>query len=133
MADGASGGLSRLMPSLCAGLSSHLDFLCAGLHLRPTRRLAPRLWKSNMTFLHLHHDHVSGFTRHSRLWVGKVFGRIGTGLRTFHGAIVQAKLRRCEMLFRPDYDEMFPPDQDMTKDPTKFPQRPLILGDKWDF
>jgi hypothetical protein len=36
---------------------------------------------------------------------------------------------RTETLFRPDYDEMFEREHDAGK----FPQRPLILGDKWDF
>jgi hypothetical protein len=91
---------------------------------------APKLWKIEMTLLHLHHDE-NGFTRQNTLWIEKVLRRIGAALRTFHRAIVRAKLRRLrsELLFRPDYNEMFAPEQDATRSP----QRPLILGDKWDF
>jgi hypothetical protein len=90
----------------------------------------PKLWKIEMTLLHLHHDE-NGFARQNTLWIEKVLRRIGAALRTFHRAMVRAKLRRLrnELLFRPDYNEMFAPEQDATRSP----QRPLILGDKWDF
>ena len=75
-------------------------------------------------------------TRHPRRMSGRrtlmlLHSRIARALTTFHRAIVRAKLRRLqsEMLFRKDYSDMLPPEQDATK----FPQRPLVLGDKWDF
>ena len=84
-----------------------------------------------MTLLHLHHDDTNGLARRNTFRIGKAARRIGAAFRTFHRAIVRARLRRLrrEMLFRPDYDEMFPAEQDATR----FAQRPLILGDKWDF
>ncbi len=36
---------------------------------------------------------------------------------------------RHEMVLRPDVSE----SHDQNKDAAKFPQRPLIIGDKWDF
>ncbi|HWZ38111.1 MAG TPA: hypothetical protein VNY08_07420 [Bradyrhizobium sp.] len=84
-----------------------------------------------MTLLHQHHDETGGFARQNIFRIEKAARRIGAAFRTFHRAIVRAKLRRLrtELLLRPDYNEMFSPEQDASK----FPQRPLILGDKWDF
>jgi hypothetical protein len=65
--------------------------------------------------------------------------RIGAVLGMLHQAIVTAKTRRLahELMFRPDaYDEWFrgsDREPDLGKDAAKLPQRPLILGDKWDF
>jgi hypothetical protein len=84
-----------------------------------------------MTLLHLHHDHVRSGAREQRSPLTRALKRIGAGSRWMHRAIVGAKLRRVhmELMFRHDYDEWLPPEQDIKK----FPQRPLILGDKWDF
>jgi hypothetical protein len=84
-----------------------------------------------MTLLRLHHDDVRSFARKERLPLRQLLRWIGRAFRVLHQSIVRAKLRRLqsEMLFRRDYDEMFSPE----KDASKFPQRPLILGDKWDF
>jgi hypothetical protein len=61
--------------------------------------------------------------------------RVGAVLGMLHQAIVTAKTRRLarELAFRPgsQNDGFWGPDPD--KDATKLPQRPLILGDKWDF
>jgi hypothetical protein len=63
--------------------------------------------------------------------------RVGAVLGMLHQAIVTAKTRRLarELMFRPEaYDEWSrEPEPDSDKDATKLPQRPLILGDKWDF
>jgi hypothetical protein len=84
-----------------------------------------------MALFHLHHDDARGFARENPLPISRLFKRIGAAFKLLHRGIVSAKLRRVrtEMLFRPDYDEMFEPERDASK----FPQRPLILGDKWDF
>jgi hypothetical protein len=65
--------------------------------------------------------------------------RIGAALGTLHQAIVTAKTRRLtrELMFLPEayddwssgHDRQAGPGQDATR----LPQRPLILGDKWDF
>jgi hypothetical protein len=84
-----------------------------------------------MTLLHLHHDDLHGLERQDASWIRKALRRARAALRGFHRAIVRARLDRLrnEFLFQKDYSDMLPPEQDATK----FPQRPLILGDKWDF
>jgi hypothetical protein len=84
-----------------------------------------------MTLYHLRQDDVDGAAREARFPLAGALKRIGAGFRWLHRAIVSAKLRRLqrELMFRHDYDELLPPEQDVSK----VPQRPLILGDKWDF
>ena len=84
-----------------------------------------------MALLHLHQDEVRGFARKRYFSISRVLKRIGDIFGMLHRGIVSAKLQRAqnEYLFRRDYDEMLPPEQDVTK----FAQRPMILGDKWDF
>jgi hypothetical protein len=67
--------------------------------------------------------------------------RTSAVFRIVHQAIVTAKTRRLqrelmfhagsrdERSFQPHGDESY----DADNDGAKFPQRPLILGDKWDF
>jgi hypothetical protein len=56
-----------------------------------------------------------------RVIARKIRSRIGAALATMHQAIVAAKLRRVrrELTFH-------------TRELRDFPQRPLILDDKWD-
>ncbi|HTC99057.1 MAG TPA: hypothetical protein VK734_15095 [Bradyrhizobium sp.] len=84
-----------------------------------------------MTLLYLRHDDMSATARGNGASMARLFRRIGIAFRLLHRGIVRAKLRRLhsELLFRRDYSEMLPPEEDAAK----FPQRPLILGDKWDF
>jgi hypothetical protein len=84
-----------------------------------------------MTFLHLRHDDFGGFPSESQLSITRLARRVGAAFRLLHRSIVTAKVRRLqsEMLFRRDYSDLSAPEQDATK----FPQQPLILGDKWDF
>jgi len=80
-----------------------------------------------MTLLHLHHD--EGLTHTDNLGVAQYFRRIGAAFRMLHRSIVSTKLRQGEWMFRPDYGDMLSDEQDLKN----FPQRPLVLGDKWDF
>jgi hypothetical protein len=84
-----------------------------------------------MTLLYLRHDDTSGIARGDGASLPRFVRRIGVSFRLLHRAIVRARLRRIsrELLFRRDYDDMLPLEQDATK----FPRRPLVLGDKWDF
>lgn len=86
-----------------------------------------------MALLHLHHDNVRGFARDRHFPLSRTFKRIGAALGALHRAIIDAKLRHAEsdLLLRPDYNEMLSSGSE--PDAGKFPQRPLILGDKWDF
>jgi hypothetical protein len=67
--------------------------------------------------------------------------RTGAAFNIIHQAIVTAKMRRLqrELMFHTGScdDWSLQPNayasHDLDKDAAKFPQRPLILGDKWDF
>jgi hypothetical protein len=75
-----------------------------------------------MSVIHLHHDGFAGASLLSR-----AFG----WLQTMHRAIVTAKLERLEneLVLRRGYDEGIASDRDAVR----YPQRPLVLSDKWDF
>jgi hypothetical protein len=65
----------------------------------------------------------------SRFQATQAVRRISAALKTLHRAIVAAKLHRLRnelMLHRNTRARV-------EFDAAKFPQRPLILGDKWDF
>jgi hypothetical protein len=80
---------------------------------------------------------ATSLRRHSR----RAIRRTGTVLKIMHRAIVAAKMRRVErelMFHDGSYDRWFgepgaQPNHASGKDAANFPQRPLILGDKWDF
>jgi hypothetical protein len=67
--------------------------------------------------------------------------RIGAALGIMHQAVIAAKMRRVErelMFHDGTYDRWFSePDTQQNhasgKDLANFPQRPLLLSDKWDF
>lgn len=84
-----------------------------------------------MTLLYLRHDDISVTARDNGASITRRFRRIGMVFRLLHRSILRAKLRRLhsELLFRRDYGEMLA----LEDDAATFPQRPLILGDKWDF
>jgi hypothetical protein len=68
----------------------------------------------------------------SRLPVAKVRSRLKPLFKAIHKAIVTAKMRRLrsELTFSGAHENW---SLRMDADAAKFPQRPLILGDKWDF
>jgi hypothetical protein len=108
-----------------------------------------------MTLFYLHEDRFADLTGavqsrivlpSRQMQIGRLrrlarraVSRIGAALGMLHRAIVTAKTRRLarELAFRPSaYDEWSKePDKrpGPDKDAGKLPQRPLILGDKWDF
>ncbi len=66
--------------------------------------------------------------------------RIRAALEIFHQAIVTAKMRRLRhemLLYTGPRGELIAPSDPQRQDPSqdllKFPQRPLILGEKWDY
>jgi hypothetical protein len=84
-----------------------------------------------MTLLHLRDDGPRGLAGEGRLTLARAVRRLRAALRTMHCAIVAAKLQRLrnEPGFQIDgYDG---PGSD--EDAARYPQQPLILGDKWDF
>jgi hypothetical protein len=78
----------------------------------------------------------------SRRWRGlarRAIRRTFAALDILHRAIVTAKTRRLRremMLYADTPDEVLSPDaagSGQDRDLLKFPQRPLILGEKWDY
>jgi hypothetical protein len=79
----------------------------------------------------------------SRRWRGlarRAIRRTFAALDILHRTIVAAKMRRLRremmMLHADTPDELLSPDaagSGPNRDLLKFPQRPLILGEKWDY
>jgi hypothetical protein len=85
-----------------------------------------------MTIFYSHQDRLSDQTG-MKLLIRRALSRMRAVLGIVHGAIVTARTRRLQRELR-FYDA--PRDDwssDRDKDPAKVAQRPLILGDKWDF
>jgi hypothetical protein len=82
-----------------------------------------------MALLHLHHDNRHDFAGAGRARAMRAFRRVRAVLGKIHLAIVAAKLRRLrgELMFQHDYGSS------SGQDIAKYPQRPLIIPDKWDF
>jgi hypothetical protein len=78
-------------------------------------------------------------SRHWRGLARRAIRRTIAALDILHRAIVAAKTRRLRreiMLYADTPDEMLSPDaagSGPDRDLLKFPQRPLILGEKWDY
>jgi DNA-binding HxlR family transcriptional regulator len=79
-----------------------------------------------MTVIHVHHEGLTGGSVISR-----AFAWLGAGFKSIHQAIVTAKLERLEseLVVRRGYSD----DQPSQRDVVRYPQRPLVLSDKWDF
>jgi hypothetical protein len=83
-----------------------------------------------MTLFHLHDDFAAP-AGERRFTMSRAWSWLAGALKTMHAAIVAAKTRRLEreLMFHADLgDEPF--DEQHIR---KIPQRPMILGDKWDF
>jgi hypothetical protein len=84
-----------------------------------------------MTLLQLHYDEPRTAVGQGRLAFARVIRRMGAAFRLMHRAIVVAKTRRLrnELMFHAnDRDNV-----SSAEDAMRYPQYPLILGDKWDF
>jgi hypothetical protein len=91
-----------------------------------------------MTLLHHHPDDARSLAGEGRLPFRQVLAWISGASRTLHQAIMSAKLRRLqsELWYRHAYSDFLPPRHEASpRDPDlkKFPQRPLVLDEKWDF
>jgi hypothetical protein len=89
----------------------------------PGAVFVPGFGRSHMTIFDSHREPAHAPFRNGRL-VRSAARLLRVGLRAMHRAIVTAKVRRLEreLLLR-----------DLTRGSSRFPQAPLILGDKWDF
>jgi hypothetical protein len=84
-----------------------------------------------MTLLQLRRDNPASFADEGRPAVVRAVQRVLDTLRMIHRAIIVAKTRRLErelMLHAEHRGRAIEPG-----DATRYPQRPLILDDKWDF
>jgi hypothetical protein len=84
-----------------------------------------------MTLLQLRHDNTASIAGEGRPKLVRMVKRVLAALRLMHRAIIIAKTRRLEreLVRHADLsDRAIEP-----VDATRYPQRPLILGDKWDF
>ena len=87
-----------------------------------------------MTLFHLHDD-VAATAGERRLTWARASAWFAATLKKFHEAIMAAKTRRLqrELMLHADPDEKWLGEGLGEPDVRKIPQRPMILGDKWDF
>jgi hypothetical protein len=78
-----------------------------------------------MTVIHVHHEDLTGSI------ISRALAWLNVAFKTMHQAIVAAKLERLEseLVVRRGYGGDRPSDRDALR----YPQRPLLLSDKWDF
>jgi hypothetical protein len=79
-----------------------------------------------MSVIHIHHDGLTAGSAISRAFVW-----LGAAFTAMHQAIVTAKLERLEheLVVRRGYGD----DGLVCHEAARYPQRPLVLGEKWDF
>ena len=85
-----------------------------------------------MPLFHTHRGEVFGCrgVRHrSRFSAARAVQKISAALKMMHRAIVAAKLRRLRNELMLHRNAQARAEFDVTQ----FPQRPMVLGDKWDF
>jgi hypothetical protein len=89
-----------------------------------------------MTLFHVHRSEMlgsRGLRNGSHFSAAGVTRKIRMALKAMHRAIVAAKLRRLrnELMLRGRSPAQ--PHSRAEPDASRFPQRPMMLGDKWDF
>lgn len=100
-----------------------------------TRPFASHTESMHMSLLHTYHSDLSGsrgLRRSSRLSGAGVIRKISSAFKAMHRAIIAAKLHRLrnELMLRRYVSEN--PGFDRPIDVSRFPQRPTVLGEKWD-
>jgi hypothetical protein len=92
-----------------------------------------------MTLFHLHDD-LAAPAGQSRFTLDRALAWLAAAFRTIHEAIVAAKTRRLqrELMFHGDLgseslDEIVGERPLTAEEFAKLPQRPMVLGDKWNF
>jgi hypothetical protein len=81
-----------------------------------------------MTLFHIHRSGPFG-SRGLHYSTARATRAIAAALKTMHRAIVAAKLRRLQNELMLHRSARATAEFDVAQ----FPQRPLMLGDKWDF
>lgn len=87
-----------------------------------------------MTLFHLHDDFAAPAGA-SHLTLARAWAWLAAALKTVHEAIVAAKTSRQqrELMFHADLGDGSSAQPLGEQDIRNLPQRPMILGDKWDF
>jgi hypothetical protein len=85
----------------------------------------------SMTLLQPRHDELRGPAGEGRSMLARALGLLCWACRLMHRAIVEAKVRRLQNEFA--LENKGPDEPSRMHNATRYPQRPLILGDKWDF
>ena len=117
---------------------SHLEFLCLLSHLPfdPARLAAPKYGRSDMTLFYSHHDRLHGSAGTSHHPVVRTLKRVRGALRTLTGRSLPQNCR-IPRADAPWHAYHWAQKADLggrpEKDATKYPRRPLVLGEKWDF
>ena len=91
-----------------------------------------------MTRFYSHHDRLYGSAGPTLDPITRALKRVRSALRTLHRAIAAAKIRRIrnELRFHAAahrWAQTPAHDGATEKGVAKYPQRPLVLGDKWEF
>jgi hypothetical protein len=87
-----------------------------------------------MTLFHLHDDFAAPAGK-SRFTLTRASAWLAAVLSTIHESIVAAKTRRLqrELMFHADLGDEALGQPFGETEIRRIPQRPMILGDKWDF
>jgi hypothetical protein len=85
----------------------------------------------SMTLLQLHHDDLSGLAGDGRSMLARALALFCCACRLIDRAIVEAKVPRLQNEIVVENNSSDEPSR--MHDATRYPQHPLILGDKWDF
>lgn len=84
-----------------------------------------------MPLLQSRHDDRRGLAGDSRSMLARALWLLCRACLLMHRAIVEAKLRRLQNEIA--FENKGPDAPSRMHDAKRYPQRPLILGDKWDF
>jgi hypothetical protein len=95
-------------------------------------------WKIAMTLFYSHDDRLHGSAGTGHHPIMRTLKRVRAGLRMMHRAIAAAKIRRIrnELMLHGGarhWAQKPAPDDRAENDAAKYPRRPIIPGDKWDF
>jgi hypothetical protein len=84
-----------------------------------------------MTLYHLHSDDLPGRGGESQSVTARLLDGARAAISAIRRTIIGAKIRhrRSEPMFHAAMETEQAPPEDLLR----YPQRPLILGDKWDF
>ncbi|WP_426436430.1 hypothetical protein [Bradyrhizobium genosp. P] len=91
-----------------------------------------------MTLLYAHDLRLRGPVRATRFTFARAIRRIGVAFKAIHRAIAAAKIHRLrnELLLHRGHEDWAQMNLDVGSrgaDAAKYPQRPVVLGEKWDY